>query len=84
MIETNRDQIAQCAAKTPEHAVQRQNGMAKLIMKIRHKLNTQNQNEPISILAVDIKGAFPNSDRHQMKAQINKHLPNFNGIFQFL
>lgn len=69
-----------------DHAVGTPNGMAKTIstLKAQTMAAIEEKQQDFAILKVDIKSAFPLSDRVKMRTAVRQYLPKLLGIFDFL
>ena len=86
LLEVHRLNVNGVAAKTVDHAIQTEHGMAKMTTTLEARVSqaTHQQDHRFAVLKADITSAFPNSNRHHMRTAVKKLLPQFLGIFDFL
>ena len=86
LLKTEKVNIDAVAEDMIDHAVGAKNGMTKIVsaLKARVMCAIEQTDERFAVLKVDIKSAFPLSQRKKMRHAVRERLPSMLGIFDFL
>ena len=83
LLMTHEKKIEAVAKQSPDMAVGKPAGMERLIHRIRQKFDVARDEalQDYAFLQIDVKGAFPNTKRKELRQAIQADLPQFLPIF---
>lgn len=86
LLKAHEKKITTVADQSPDMAVGKPAGMERFIHRIRQKYDfaRQEELEDYAFLQIDVKGAFPNTKRIELRKAIEADLPQFLPIFDLI
>lgn len=81
----NKQKITDFISEFPEHAIQQPRGMSTMCTRLLSALMEKRESEEeFAVLSIDVKGAFPNSDRNHMRQELSQKFPDMVNVFDFM